>query len=207
MIRVLVVDDHSIVRLGLERLLQQADDIDVIGVADRGQRAIELHRELRPDVVLMDLSMPGSTSGIDATRSILAERPDALVVILTASTDHDSVLDAIEAGAVGYLAKDSDPAALVDGVRAAAAGGSPLDPRAARYVLNGRSERPSLTDREGEVLRLVSEGLPNKTIARQLNISEKTVKAHLTRVFAAIGVTDRTQAALWARDHLRLERR
>ena len=206
MIRVLLVDDHSVVRVGLERLIQQTDDLEVVGVADRGETAVELSRHLEPDVVLMDLSMPG-ISGIEATGRILVDRPDALVVALTASTDHEQVLDAIEAGAVGYLVKDADPTTLIDGVRAAAAGDCPLDPRAARHVLNGRPAQPNLTDRESEVLRLVSEGLPNKTIARQLRISEKTVKAHLTRVFATIGVTDRTQAALWARDHLRLERR
>ena len=206
MIRVLVVDDHSIVRVGLERLLQRAADIDVVGVTDRGESAVELDRELRPDVVLMDISMPGM-SGIEATRLIKADRPDAVVVVLTAATDHNRVLDAVEAGAVGYLVKDADPAALVDGIRAAADGDSPLDPRAARHVLHGRPTRPALTDRESEVLRLVSEGLANKVIARQLSISEKTVKSHLTRVFAAIGVTDRTQAALWARDNLRLDRR
>ncbi len=209
MIRVLVVDDHSIVRVGLERLLQQSDDIDVVGVSDRGETAVELDGELCPDVVLMDLSMPG-ISGIEATRRILANRTDAVVVVLTAATDRGHVLDAIEAGAIGYLVKDADPATLVDGIRAAAGGDSPIDPRAARHVIHSRpttSPNPTLTDRENEVLHLVSEGLANKAIARRLSISEKTVKAHLTRVFAAIGVTDRTQAALWARDHLGLDRR
>lgn len=206
MIRVLLVDDHDIVRIGLERLLDQTDDIVVVGAADRGDTAVGLDRRLQPDVVLMDLSMP-ETNGIETTRAILANRPEALVVVLTASTDQGQVLDAIEAGAVGYLVKDADPAVLVDGVRAAARGDAPLDPRAARHVLKGRPAPTALTEREREVLHLVSQGLANKAIARRLGISDKTVKAHLTRVFAAIGVADRTQAALWARDHLEARER
>ena len=205
MIRVLVVDDHTIVRVGLQRLLDQAGDIEVVGVADRGEDALELDARLRPDVVLMDLSMPGM-SGVESTRRICAEREEALVVILTATTEHDRVLDAIDAGAVGYLVKDADPAALADAVRSAAAGNAPLDPRAARHLLRGRRPAPTLTDREQDVLQLVSKGLANKIIARRLGISERTVKAHLTRVFAELGVSDRTQAALWAREHLEVER-
>ena len=203
MIRVMVVDDHSIVRLGLERLLDQAEGIEVVGTAERGDIAVELARALRPDVVLMDLSMPG-TSGTEATRLLCGDRADISVVALTASTERDHVMDAFDAGAVGYLIKDADPAELINGVRAAARGESPLDPRAARHMLRGRDRKPSLTDREREVLQLVGEGLANKAIARRLGITDKTVKAHLTRVFAALGVTDRTQAALWARDHLGL---
>lgn len=202
MIRVLLVDDHAIVRVGLERLLQQAPDIEVAAVTDRGESAIEIDPQLRPDVVLMDLSMPG-LSGIEATRRIRSARPEAAVVMLTASCDRYQVLEAMEAGAIGYLIKDAEPGTLLDGVRAAAKGDSPLDPRAARHVLRGPPASTALTEREDQVLRLVSEGLANKAIARRLGISEKTVKAHLTRVFASIGVTDRTQAALWARDNLR----
>ncbi len=201
MIRVLVVDDHSIIRVGLQRMLEQSVDIEVVGVADRGERAVALDAELRPDVVLMDLSMPG-LSGVESTRRICAARGEASVVILTASTDRTHVVDAIEAGAVGYLVKDSDPGVLVDGVRSAANGDSPLDARAARHLLQGRRVEPQLTSRERDVLELVSHGLANKAIARSLGIREKTVKAHLTRVFNAIGVTDRTQAALWAKEHL-----
>lgn len=201
MIRVLLVDDHAVVRVGLERLLQQATDIEVVAVTDRGESAVEIDGQLAPDVVLMDLSMPG-LSGIEATRRIRAARPEASVVMLTATTDRSRVLEAMEAGAVGYLVKDVEPAILLDGVRAAAEGDSPLDPRAARHVLQGRPASIALTEREDQVLRLVSDGLANKAIARRLGISEKTVKAHLTRVFASIGVSDRTQAALWARDNL-----
>jgi len=200
-IRVLLVDDHAIVRVGLERLLQQAADIEVVAVTDRGESAVEIDGQLEPDVVLMDQSMPG-LSGIEATRRIRAARPEASVVMLTATTDRGQVLEAMEAGAVGYLVKDVEPSALLDGVRAAAEGDSPLDPRAARHVLRGHPAAIALTEREDQVLRLVSDGLANKAIARRLGISEKTVKAHLTRVFASIGVSDRTQAALWARDNL-----
>lgn len=203
MIRVLLVDDHTMVRAGLQRLLEQTSDIEVAAVADRGEIAVNLDAELRPDVILMDVSMPG-LSGIESTRQICANRSDASVVMLTASTDRDRVVEALDAGAVGYLVKDSDPAVLLDGVRAAANGDAPLDARAARALLETRQGAPraSLTSREEEVLLLVGQGLANKAIARRLGISDKTVKAHLTRVFAELGVTDRTQAALWASEHL-----
>jgi DNA-binding NarL/FixJ family response regulator len=157
---------------------------------------------LGPDVVLMDLSMPGM-SGVEATRRLLATRPDTAVVVLTSFADPDLVLDAVDAGAVGYLLKDAEPDNVVGAVRAAARGESPLDPRAARVVLTSRS-RPApapasvLSGREKEVLVLVAEGLANKQIARTLGIAERTVKAHLTSIFNQIGVTDRTSAALWA---------
>jgi DNA-binding NarL/FixJ family response regulator len=205
MIRVLLVDDHSMVRVGLERLLQQTDDIEVAGIAADGEAALELDAELAADVVLMDLSMPG-VGGIEATRELCRRRPDARVVMLTAHTERPGVLAALDAGACGYLVKDSDPEVLIDGVRAAARGDAPLDSRAARAVLDARAAaaNPKLTARELDVLTLVAAGMPNKLIARRLQISEKTVKSHLTRVFSVIGVTDRTQAALWAKDNLDL---
>ncbi len=174
----------------------------ITGTADGGHDAIRLDGELRPDVVLMDVCMPG-LDGIEATRRICENRPDASVVMLTASIDHGCVIGALDAGAVGYLVKDADPAVLRAAVLAAAAGAAPLDPRAARAVLDTRAKAAMpLTGRETEVLESVAEGLTNKAIARRLGISEKTVKAHLTRVFAGLGVSDRTQAALWAREHL-----
>ena len=200
MIRVLLVDDHTLVRAGLERLLEQTGEIEVAAVADRGESAVELDAELEPDVILMDVSMPG-LSGIETTSRIVANRADASVVMLTASADRAQVIAALDAGAVGYLMKDADPAALIDGVRAAANGDAPLDARAARALLDSRAHRaPALTDRESEVLGLIAEGLSNKAIARRLGIKEKTVKAHLTRVFAELDVADRTQAALWAKE-------
>lgn len=203
MIRVLLVDDHVMVRAGFQRLLEQTGDIEVAGVADNGSDAIELDAELQPDVVLMDLSMPG-LSGSEATRRICSDRPDANVVMLTATTERSRVTEALDAGAVGFLVKDADPAALIEGVRAAAEGDAPLDPRAARVLIDTRNNTTTidLTDREQEVLLLVRAGRTNKAIARELHISEKTVKAHLTRVYTTLGVSDRTQAALWAKEHL-----
>jgi DNA-binding NarL/FixJ family response regulator len=203
-IRVAIVDDHAVVRGGLQLLLSSEDDIEVAGLASNGAQAYELVREVEPHVVLMDLSMPGG-DGIEATRRIVADYPDVHVVVLTSFADKQRILDALEAGAVGYLLKDADPAEVAGAVRAAVAGGSPLDPKAAKVLLDARREaRPAarLTGRELEVLDLVAAGLANKNIARRLGISERTVKAHLTKVFQAIGVTDRTQAALWARENL-----
>jgi DNA-binding NarL/FixJ family response regulator len=202
MIRVLLAEDHSLVRAGLERLLATANDIEVVGGAADGAKAIELAADTRPDVVLMDLSMP-NVDGIEATRAIVAANQDVQVVVLTSLSDRDRILAALDAGAIGYLLKDAEPDELIDGVRAAARGESPLAPKAARTLLTARAdrERAGLSEREWEVLRCVAEGLPNKVIARKLGISEKTVKAHLTRVFQEIGVTDRTQAALWAKLH------
>jgi DNA-binding NarL/FixJ family response regulator len=201
-IRVLLVEDHGLVRAGLERLLSRAEDVEVVGGAADGEEAIRLATECMPDVVLMDLSMP-NVDGVQATRKIVAATPEAQVVVLTSVTDRERILAALDAGAVGYLLKDSEPQALVEGIRSAARGESPLSPKAARALLTARAERdrPELSERERDVLRCVAEGKPNKLIARELGISEKTVKTHLTRVFQQIGVTDRTQAALWAKEN------
>jgi DNA-binding NarL/FixJ family response regulator len=159
--------------------------------------------ELEPDVVLMDLDMP-VLDGIEATRRIVSDRPGAAVLVLTAFSDRRRILGALEAGACGYLLKDAASEDVAEGIRAAARGESPLDPRAARTVLSARAEPDpleGLSSREREVLDLLVEGLPNKLIARRLEISEKTVKSHLTRIFRELDVTDRTQAALWAERH------
>jgi DNA-binding NarL/FixJ family response regulator len=203
MIGVLVVDDHPMLRAGLAQLLQQADDITLIGLAADGAKGVELALDAHPDVVLMDLEMPG-LDGIEATRRIRASCEHTQVVILTSFSDRARILDALDAGAAGYLLKDAEPDQLLRGIRAAAAGEAPLAPRAASELLAERHEtRPAsgLTPREREVLAMVAEGLPNKLIARRLEISEKTVKAHLTRIFERLGVSDRTQAALWAQRH------
>jgi DNA-binding NarL/FixJ family response regulator len=202
MIRVLLADDHGLVRDGLGRLLASVSDIEVVAAAADGAEAVQLAREHRPDVILMDLRMPGM-DGSEATRRVLEDDPAAQVVILTSFSERDEILTALDAGAIGYLLKDAEPDEVIRGVRAAAHGESPLAPKAARELLGSRSSAPAsqLTDREREVLRLVTRGLPNKLIARELGISEKTVKAHLTTVFQRIGVTDRVQAAMWARDH------
>jgi DNA-binding NarL/FixJ family response regulator len=196
MIRVLLADDHVLVRAGLERLLRGVADIEIVGAAADGGEAVDLALRERPDVVLMDLEMP-VLDGIEATRRITAEVAGAAVVILTSFSDRERILRALDAGAVGYLLKDAEPDELVRGIYAAARGESPLAPRAAHAILRARSEEQSITlsPREREVLALVAQGLQNKHIARRLEISEKTVKAHLTNVFAQIGATDRTQAA------------
>jgi DNA-binding NarL/FixJ family response regulator len=199
-IRVLIVDDHAIVRTGLAQLLGTTEDLRLVGEAGDGSRAVNLAAELRPDVVLMDLSMPG-VDGVTATARILADNPDIHVLVLTSFSDQARILDALHAGAEGYLLKHAEPETILSGIREIVAGGSPLDPKAARVLLtNRRTPRRGvrLTDREWEVLRMVGDGLPNKTIARRLGITERTVKAHLTSVYHQLGVTDRTQAALWA---------
>ncbi|CAA9327612.1 MAG: Two-component transcriptional response regulator, LuxR family [uncultured Nocardioidaceae bacterium] len=175
----------------------------MVGDADDGQGVLELVRSVRPDVVLMDLQMPG-TDGVTATKLLVAEEPHVEVLVLTSFSDSERIVAALDAGAVGYLLKDADPDDIIAGVRAVARGESPLHPRAARELLLSRSrprQRPSLTARETDVLRLVQQGLANKQIARRLEISERTVKAHLTSAFQRIGVVDRTQAALWAERH------
>jgi len=203
-IRLLLADDHALLRAGLVALLEAADDVVVVGQAADGAEAVALAGSLRPDVVLMDLSMP-VMDGVAATRALLSELPGTAVVVLTSFSERARVRDALAAGAVGYLLKDSEPAALVAGVRAAARGEAPLDPRVAGALLPGADDgRPGarLSPREREVLALVREGLPNRQIARRLGIAERTVKVHLTSVFRQLGVPDRTSAALWARDHL-----
>ena len=203
-IRVLIVDDHAVVRSGLEQLLATANDIELVGTASNGHEAIERVAELSPDVVLMDLSMP-ELDGVEATRRISESYPASHVLVLTSFSDQTRILDALSAGADGYLLKHADPDDIADAIRAVYGGGSPLDPKAARVLLESRRVRqtePQLTDRERQVLKLVRDGLANKQIARRLDIAERTVKAHLTSVFQRLGVTDRTQAALWASEHL-----
>ena len=204
MIRVLLVDDHQMVRTGLATLLGASDDIAVVGQAADGAAALATAVEVAPDVVLMDLSMPG-VDGVEATRGIRAALPDTKVLVLTSFSDRQRVSDALAAGAIGYILKDCEPPALLAAVRAAAAGHVPIDPRVAAVLLpssDGAGASDALSAREVEVLRLVAQGLANKQIGRALGISERTVKAHLGRVFRQLGVSDRTSAAMWARDHL-----
>jgi DNA-binding NarL/FixJ family response regulator len=202
-IRIVLVDDHKIVRAGLVSLLEAHEDLTVVGTAQDGSEALDVVAATLPDVVLMDLSMP-KTDGVSATRSIVAAHPDVQVVVLTSFADAERVHDALDAGAVGYLLKDTDPDDLVAGIRSVVTGGAPLDPRVARTVLTHRprTQTTELTGRETEVLRLVGQGLANKQIARVLGISERTVKAHLTNAFGRIGVADRTSAALWVQRNL-----
>lgn len=204
MIRVMLVDDHAIVRDGLERLLTTAGDIEVVASVGDGAAAVERAAAGDVDVVLMDLSMPGM-DGTEATRLLTADYPATKVVVLTTFSDQARIMDALGAGAAGYLLKDATPDDVIAAVRAVEQGGAPLDPKAARVLLDAQRTRraaPQLSAREQEVLALLTTGLANKQIARRLGITERTVKAHLTSVFQALGVSDRTQAALWAQEHL-----
>jgi len=201
-IRVLVVDDHPVVRRGVTELLASVPDVEVVGATGDGADGVALAESLDPDVVLMDIEMPG-VDGVEATRRIGSAAPHTAVVILTTFADRPRITRALDAGAAGYLLKDAEPSELINGIRAAAAGSTPISPRVATRLATPVDDPvpPSLTPREREVLALVAEGLANKQIARRLGIAEKTVKAHLTRVFAALDVTDRTQAALWVARH------
>jgi DNA-binding NarL/FixJ family response regulator len=204
MTRVLVVDDHQLVRAGIVSLIEEADGLGVVGQAADGAEAVKVAAQTTPDVVLMDLSMP-VMDGVSATRALLDAQPEIAVVVLTSFADQARVAEALAAGAVGYLLKDSHPRDLLAGIRAAAAGHVPLDPRVARSLLpSGRAQDPAaqLSQRELQVLRLVTKGMANKQIGRTLGISEHTVKVHLGSVFRQIGVGDRTSAAMWAREHL-----
>jgi len=198
-IRVALVDDHAVIRAGLQQLLAGTDDIEVVATAENGAQALEVVRRERPDVVLMDLQMP-EVDGVAATRMIMAEGLGTDVLVLTSYSDGERIVAALDAGAVGYLLKDADPEDVLQGIRAVSRGESPIHPRAARALLGVRAgtTQVQLTARESEVLKLVKDGLANKQIARRLDISERTVKAHLTSAFSRIGVADRTQAALWA---------
>ena len=202
-IRVLVVDDHDVVRAGIAGLLDAAPDLEVVGTAADGLEAVELAADRDPDVVLMDLEMP-DVDGIEATRRITDAGTASAVLVLTSFSDHIRVTAALDSGAIGYLLKDAEPEELIAGIRAAAGGDSPLAPRVARrFVRERRGARPEeeLTEREREILELVAAGVPNQQIALRLGISAKTVKSHLTHVFRHIGVQDRLQAARWAQRH------
>ncbi len=200
---VVLVDDHRLVRAGLRGIIDAAADLTVVGEAADGAEALAVVRATQPDVVLMDLSMPG-IDGIEGTARLRDAGELARVVVLTSFVEHERVTAALAAGAVGYLLKDSDPRDVLEAIRAAAAGHAPLDARVTRALLP--SAKPvdpaaALSVREREVLILVAQGMANKQVARAMGISERTVKAHLGNVFRHIGVADRTSAALWARDH------
>ena len=211
MITLALADDHRVVRLGLEALIGTFDDVELVGSADGGQAAIDLCTEKTPDVMLLDLSMP-EVDGAMVARALRDRGVPTRVVIFTSFSDREGIVRALDAGAVGYLLKDAETSEIHAAIRAAARGEAPLTPRAAMELLRQRqSGLPSngtaargvgpqveLTDRERQVLGLLADGLANKQIARRLGISEKTVKGHLTNLFQRIGVSDRTQAALWA---------
>jgi DNA-binding NarL/FixJ family response regulator len=191
-ISVLVVDDHPILREGVAAVLQRQDDIRLAGEAENGVQAVERFRELRPDVILMDLQMPGQT-GLDAIRVIRAEAPDARIVVFTTYDGDAQAFQAMKAGATAYLLKSSLRKELVETIRDVHAGRRRMSPEIAEKVaVHSIDER--LSDREIDILRLVSEGQANKQIARGLSISEETVKAHLKSIFGKLDVADRTHA-------------
>jgi NarL family two-component system response regulator LiaR len=199
-IRLLLADDHWVVRQGLRMLLTRDPSFVVVGEAEDGATAVQLARELQPDVVLMDLLMP-IMDGITAIAAIRREVPGVEIVALTSVLDDDRVVGAVKAGAIGYVLKDALGPELKEAIRAAAAGRVHLTPRAAERLLRevrGLDSPETLTERETEVLRLVSLGLANKEIARQLSIGEGTVKTHVSSVLAKLGLQSRTQAALYA---------
>jgi DNA-binding NarL/FixJ family response regulator len=201
-IRVLVVDDHAFVREGLRAFLDLQDGIEVVGEAADGEEAIAAADRLRPDVVLLDLVMPGRLDGVAAIRVLRERLPAARAIVLTSFLDEDKLLPALRAGAAGYLLKNSAPAEVARAVHAARAGEAVLDPSAAARLIDAlaRVEEPldTLTPREREVLVLLGRGFPNKQIARELGLAEKTVKTHVGHVLAKLGVADRTQAAVVA---------
>lgn len=205
MIRVGIVDDHAVVRRGIASLLSSADDMECVAAVGDGDAALDLVERLCPDVLLLDLSMPGQ-DGVWVIRALRARSLDVRVLVLTSFGDADLVVKAFRAGADGYLLKHQEAEAILDAVRVIAAGGAPVDPLVAPSVIADLRERAHgklLTDREKEVLELVRQGHPNKTIARRLRITEGTVKTHVTHILHRVGAADRTQAALWAERHLR----
>lgn len=202
-IRVLVVDDHAVVREGLRAFLELQEGIEVAGEAEDGQEAVEKAADLRPDVILMDLAMP-RLDGVAAMRALRESVPKARVVVLTSFLDDEKLLPALRAGAAGYLLKNAQPQELARAVRAAYAGETLLDPVVAARLVDtlavdgGEDPLDRLTPREREVLILIGRGFPNKRIAQELGLSEKTVKTHVGHVLAKLGVSDRTQAAVLA---------
>ncbi|MET7860924.1 response regulator transcription factor [Streptomyces sp. NPDC005318] len=205
-IRVLLVDDHQVVRRGLRTFLEIQDDIEVVGEAADGAEGVARAEELRPDVVLMDIKMPG-TDGIEALRRLRELDNPAKVLIVTSFTEQRTVVPALRAGASGYVYKDVDPDALAGAIRSVHAGHVLLQPEVAGALLaqedagGGTGRGSTLTDREREVLGLIADGRSNREIARALVLSEKTVKTHVSNILMKLDVADRTQAALWAVRH------
>jgi DNA-binding NarL/FixJ family response regulator len=202
-IRVLIADDHAVVRQGLRTFLELQDEIEVVGEAEDGEEALNEAERLDPDVVLLELVMP-RVDGITALHGLRERSPRSRVIVLTTFLDDDKLLPAVRAGAAGYLLKDVEPKELVGAIRTVHAGKALLHPEVTARVLAElvASDRPRpaslLTPRETEVLALIARGQPNKVIARELGVSEKTVKTHVSNVLGKLGVTDRTQAALYA---------
>jgi two-component system, NarL family, response regulator LiaR len=207
-VKVLLVDDHEMVRIGLAAVLGTEEDIEVIGEASSGEEGIRLAQEYEPDVVLMDLVMEGGMDGIEATRKLLQIMPDCKVIVLTSFLDDEKMYPVLEAGAISYLLKTSRANEIMAAIRAASKGQSILEPQVASKLMNRfRQPKPQsapheeLTEREMEVLRLIAAGKSNQEVADDLFIGIKTVKFHVTNVLAKLGVEDRTQAAIYAFKH------
>ena len=205
-IKVLLVDDHEMVRIGLAAVLDTEEGIEVVGEASDGQEALRLAQLYKPDVVLMDLVMEGM-DGVETTRRLMEMLPDCKVIVLTSFIDDSKMYPVIEAGAFSYLLKTSRATEIADAIRAAAKGQSVLEPQVAAKMMSRfrqpqRAQAPapheSLTEREMEVLKLLAQGLSNQEIADKLYIGVKTVKYHITNIFSKLGVEDRTQAAIYA---------
>ncbi len=202
-IGVLLVDDHPVVREGLRRFLELLDDIEIVGEASDGGEAVALAEELLPDIVLMDLVMPG-IDGIEATRRTRSVSPSTRVIVLTSFAEDDKVFPAIKAGAAGYLLKDVEPRELAEAIRTVSRGEGLLHPTVAAKLMQEYTEAAPqtphelLTGREVEVLRLLARGMSNREIAKDLVVSEKTVKTHVSNVLQKLHLADRTQAALYA---------
>jgi DNA-binding NarL/FixJ family response regulator len=204
-IRILIADDHGVVREGLRTYLELQDGLEVVGEAGDGEEAIREAERLSPDVILMDLVMP-KLDGVGAMRELRARQPRSRVIVLTSFADDERLLPAVQAGAAGYLLKNVQPAELARAVRLAHDGGTMLDPSVATKLVDAIAQppgepardRPRLTPREHEVLALIGRGLSNKRIAFELGLSEKTVKTHVAHVLSKLGAADRTQAAVYA---------
>jgi DNA-binding NarL/FixJ family response regulator len=203
-IRVLVVDDHTVVREGLRALLTSTEDLECVGTAVDGNDGLQQAQRLRPDVLLLDLPMP-SMDGISVIRSLRAEGSAVRVLVFSSYGDSALVLEALQAGADGYLLKQAPDARLLEAIHVVAAGGGVIDPQIVPSVLAGLRKRDAevLTEREREVLELLRQGHTNRTIARRLQIAEGTVKTHVNHILHRVGAADRTQAALWAERNLR----
>lgn len=203
-LRIMLVDDHPAILLGLTALFDADPGLSVVATEQSSSRALATYLRVRPDVLVLDLSMPG-LDGLEVLRGILAEVPDAAVLVLTSTSEPERVEELLAAGAHGYMRKDCSPGELVSAVHTVANGDLPLDARLTRALLQQRAAAPArpgeLTERELDVLRLVGQGLANKQIASRLGIGPSTVKSHLSNAFQRIGVADRTSAALWVRTH------
>ncbi|CAL9394957.1 MULTISPECIES: response regulator [Streptomyces] len=205
-IKVLLVDDHQVVRRGLRTFLEVQDDIEVVGEAADGAQGVALAGELQPDVILMDVKMPGM-DGVEALRRLREQDHRARVLVVTSFTEQRTVIPALRAGAAGYVYKDIDPDALAGAIRSVHAGHVLLQPEVAGALLSqeesgsGAGRAGSLTEREREVLGLIADGRANREIARALVLSEKTVKTHVSNILMKLDLADRTQAALWAVRH------